>query len=383
MPIYDNYFQGTLPVDNKDAGKSINITCEFSDRELETVYFAQDMYGSIKYLKIIVLALGILNLLFLIPDTLIIGNHRSIYIVVAVRTFILMIALLLLYFIKRIGNPYVISVMVSIGELLSFGAFLLVFLEYPKPDLLIQVLGLIIIILMIFLIPNRWVYMISISVICSACFFLFAAFKFAEEPNWRTFPAGVVYTVLVIILSAFSSFIMNYNRRVHYLFEIQLEKMSVTDSLTGLMNKAKLYDELRMWMNFSRRYKTPLSLILLDIDNFKYINDKYGHVAGDDVMVRVIGIISTMIRETDAFARWGGDEFSIIMPHTGRVQALDITERLRQVISDTTFLPDYHVTCSFGVTSLNSRVVQIDQFISAADQALYKAKNSGKNVVMY
>ena len=64
------------------------------------------------------------------------------------------------------------------------------------------------------------------------------------------------------------------------------KKMSVTDPLTGLMNKAKLYEELHMWMNFSRRYKTPLSLILFDIDNFKHINDKYGHIVGDDVMVR-------------------------------------------------------------------------------------------------
>lgn len=383
MPLNDNFLQGMLPVDIKDVGKSINITCEFNDWELETVYFAQDMYGSIKYLKILVLVLGIFNLLFLIPDFLIIGNHRSIYVVAAVRVFILMIAILIFFFIRRLGNPYVTSAMVSAGELLCFGGFLLVFLQYPKSDFLIQVLGLIITILLVFLIPNRWVYMIGISVMCGACFFLMAASRFADEPDWNAFPAGVVYTVLVIILSAFSSFRMNYNRRIHYLFEMQLKKMSVTDSLTGLMNKAKLYDELHMWMNFSRRYKTPLSLILFDIDNFKYINDKYGHVAGDDVMVKIVDIISAMIRETDACARWGGDEFTIIMPHTGRVQALEITERLRQIISDTAILPDYHVTCSFGVTSLNARVAQIDQFISAADQALYKAKNSGKNVVMY
>lgn len=370
-------------MDIKNVEKSINFKCEFSDREIETVYFAQDMYGSIKYLKPLVLALGILNLLFLVPDYFVIGDYEPIYFIVAVRAFILMVAILLFFLIDRLGSPYAISAIISAGELLSFGSFLFVFWKYPKPDYMIQVLGLISIILVVFIISNRWIHMIGVSFICCASFFLVAVLKFMDEPNWNEFSAGIVYVIIVVVLSAYSSMKMNYYKRVHYLVERQLKKISVTDPLTGLMNKAKLYDELRMWMNFSRRYKTSLSLILFDIDNFKYINDKYGHVSGDDVMVKTIGIISSMIRETDSFARWGGDEFSIIMPHTGRVQALEITERLRQAISDTALLPDYNVTCSFGVASFSVRITEIDQFISAADQALYKAKNSGKNVVMY
>lgn len=370
-------------MDMKDVKKSINILCEYTDRELEAVYFAQDIYGSKKYLKPLVLVLGMLNSLFMIPDIFFIGSLKSIYSVAAARGVILMIAILLFFFIERIGSPYSISAMISAGELLSFGTFMIVFWAYPEPDILIQVLGLIIIILVVFLISNRWIYMLGLSMTGSTGFFLTAAAKFADEPDWNAFSAGVIYTVLVILLSAYSSFRMNYYSRVHYLLDQELEKMSVTDPLTGLMNKAKLYEELHMWMNFSRRYKTPLSLILFDIDNFKHINDKYGHVAGDEIMVKIINIISAMIRETDALARWGGDEFTIIMPHTGRVQALEITERLRKAIADANFMTDYHVTCSFGVASLNSRLEQIDQFICAADQALYKAKNSGKNVVMY
>lgn len=378
-----NFLQGMLPVDIIHVEKSINFKCEFSDREIETVYFAQDIYGSIKYLKPLVLVFSILNLLFSIPDYFVIGNYDSFYSISAVRVIVLMVSILLFFLIDRLESPRVISVIISAAELFSFGSFLFIFWKYPRPNYMIQVLGLIIIIIVIFIISNRWVYMIAISFICCVCFFLVAVLKFIDEPEWNEFSAGIVYTIIVVILSAYSSFKMNYCKRVHFLVEKWLKKMSVTDPLTGLINKAKLYDELRMWMNFSRRYKTPLSLILFDIDNFKYINDKYGHVSGDDVMVKTIGIISSMIRETDSFARWGGDEFSIIMPHTGRVQALEITERLRQAVSDTVLLPDYNVTCSFGVASFNVRITEIDQFISAADQALYKAKNSGKNVVMY
>jgi two-component system cell cycle response regulator len=375
--------QGMLAVDMKEVKNSINVLCEYTDHELEAVYFAQDIYGAKKYLKPLVLALGILNSLFIIPDIYAVENISSIYTIIAARAAVLVIVLLLFLFVERIGSPYYISAMISVSELLCFGIFLVIFWAYPEPNILIQVLGLFIIILVVFIISNRWIYMIGISVIGAACFFLIAAVKFSDEPDWNAFSAGVTYTVLVILFSAYSSFRMNYYGRIHYLLNQELEKMSVTDPLTGLMNKSKLYGELNMWMNFSRRYKTPLSLILFDIDNFKQINDKYGHVVGDEVMVKVVNIIGSMIRETDAFARWGGDEFTIIMPHTGRVQALEITERLRKEISNTVFMPDFQVTCSFGVASLNNRIEHIDQFIYAADMALYKAKNSGRNVVMY
>jgi len=372
-----------LAVDMKEVKNSINLLCEYTDRELEAIYFARDIYGSKKYLKPVVLILGVLNSLFIIPDIIIVGSSGSIYAIAAARGIVLTAAILLLFFIDRIGSPYTISALISVSELLCFGTFMIIFWAYPKPDLLIQVLGLIVIILVVFIISNRWIYMLGISVTGAVCFFLVAAAKFADDPDWNAFSAGALYTALTIIFSAYSSYRMNYYGRVHYLLNQELEKMSVTDPLTGLMNKTKLYEELHMWMNFSRRYKTPLSLILFDVDDFKLINDKYGHMVGDEVMVKIVGIIRSMIRETDSFARWGGDEFTIIMPHTGRMQALEITERLRKEISETVFLPDFHVTCSFGVASLNNRVERIDHFICAADQALYKAKNSGKNIVMY
>jgi len=370
-------------VDMKEVKNSINVLCEYTDRELEAIYFAQDIYGSKKYLKPLVIVLGVLNSLFMIPDIIIVRSLRSIYVIAIARCIVLIAAILLFFFIDRIGNPYTISAIISVSELLCIGTFLIIFWAYPEPDLLIQVLGLIILILVVFMISNRWIYMLGISVTGAACFFLIAASKFSGKPDWNSFTAGVIYTILTILFTAYSSFRMNYYGRIHYLLNQELEKMSVTDPLTGLMNKAKLYEELHMWMNFSRRYKTPLSLILFDIDNFKQINDKYGHMVGDEIMVKIVNIIKAMIRETDSFARWGGDEYTIIMPHTGRIQALEITERLRRKIADTVFLPDFHVTCSFGVASLNSRIEQADHFICAADNALYKAKNSGKNVVMY
>jgi len=163
----------------------------------------------------------------------------------------------------------------------------------------------------------------------------------------------------------------------------KLEKMSVTDPLTGLINKAKLYEELRMWMNFSRRYRTPLSLVLLDIDDFKKINDQFGHLAGDRIIAEISGTIGSMVRETDIPARWGGDEFAIILPHTSRAQAVEIMERIRVRVMEQDLELNRAVTCSFGVASYTNRMEDIGDFISAADEALYKAKSSGKNIVRY
>lgn len=362
---------------------SVNILGEFRNRELERKFFTEEINESRKYLKPVILSLGLLNTLFMIPDYFLIGHTGSLNAIGAVRVVFMLIIILLFMRISHISNAYRVSACISACELYGFFTFLLVMWQYHSPNFLIQVLGIIIIILAVFFVPNRLIYMIAVSVLGSISFFSVALIKFRGELEAQILAAGVIYTILVIIFISLSSYRINYHRRVHYIIDLELEKMSSTDALTGLVNKGKLYEELRMWMNFSRRYKTPLSLILFDVDDFKYINDKYGHLKGDEVIVEVTGMIGALIRETDTLSRWGGDEFAIIMPHTSRPQAFEITDRIRKAISFREFIPGCTITCSFGVASLNGRVIDPDQFIHAADEALYKAKDSGKNVVMY
>lgn len=365
--------------------KSINIFCEFTDRELEVEYFSADLLNSLKYMRPLILLLAVLNSLFIIPDYLLIKNNRSLAIIVLVRFAFLVFALLLFFRVEHMSSPYGISAWISACELFSVLAFVIVFWQYPTPDYLVHVLGMIVIILVVFLVPNRWAYMVIVSIVGSSCFFIAATTKYVDQITMSIYSAGIVYTALIIILSAFSSYRMYYNRRANYAINKTLEKTCFTDSLTGLYNKAKLNEELNMWMKFSSRYKTPLTLILFDIDNFKSINDQYGHLVGDEVIVKIIETVKKMIRETDTFARWGGDEFTIVMPHTNRFQALEITERIRKNISEEQLMPEFKLSCSFGIASFTGKgkISGVDQFICAADRALYKAKNSGKNVVMY
>jgi len=375
-------------VDKFDSKLLINALCEFKDRELEAEYFSNDMTDFKKYIRPVMLSLGILNTLFAIPDYLLIRNTNALIIIFAGRVAFLSLIFLLFLLVNRIENSKTLLIWISACEIFVFLLFLLVFCEYDKPDFLIQVLGVILIILVIFLIPNRWPYMVVISALGSTSFFLIAVIHM-KSINAGVFFAGVVYTAIVFVLSCTTSYRSNYYKRFQYINNRELKRLSLTDILTGLNNRAKLYEELKMWMTFSNRYSTPLSLVLFDIDDFKQINDKLGHLTGDKVIVEVTDIISNIIRETDILARWGGDEFIILLPHTNRTQALELTERIRKGISRFEFSEAGAVTCSFGVASRYKHMEHdehgenVEQFIRSADEALYKAKNSGKNVVMY
>jgi diguanylate cyclase (GGDEF)-like protein len=171
------------------------------------------------------------------------------------------------------------------------------------------------------------------------------------------------------------------NARLHRV----VERQAVTDALTGLANRRQFYEVLGREYERSQRFGTPLSLILLDIDDFKQINDSRGHLAGDAVLHGVAATLSELIREIDMAARYGGEEFAILLPQTAQEGAAQLAERLRREIASrpVRFGPDEieGITASFGVAAgPEDSMTQID-LIASADAALYQAKRDGKNHV--
>lgn len=161
----------------------------------------------------------------------------------------------------------------------------------------------------------------------------------------------------------------------------QFEIMSVTDKLTGIYNRGKFEVELNNEIQRVTRYGSDVfSLIFYDIDNFKKINDTYGHAIGDEVIKGITNLFKKMLRATDVFARWGGEEFAIIMPHTSLANALNATEKLRKVLEETKFTKVGYVTCSFGVTEYKEEDTA-HSLVIRVDDAMYKAKKGGKNKV--
>jgi len=161
----------------------------------------------------------------------------------------------------------------------------------------------------------------------------------------------------------------------------QLAERAVTDSLTGLYNRLWLDKRIDECLENYRRYHTQLSVIMIDVDNFKQINDQYGHNVGDDVLRYIAELIRHESRVTDNCIRWGGEEFLIVLPSTELSGAQKKAEALRRNIEKSILPIVGRVTCSFGVTEVVSGDINKMTLMNKADQALYQAKNEGKNCV--
>ncbi len=168
------------------------------------------------------------------------------------------------------------------------------------------------------------------------------------------------------------------------LFINKLEEIATKDELTGLFNRRKMEDLLEREIAFSRRYGDPMSLMIIDIDQFKSVNDTYGHHTGDQYLVRMCEVLNMEIRKVDFLGRWGGEEFMVLLPKTNCQQAADLAERLRKSVEKMQIETGQGLitrTVSIGVSSNQISDVDIDLLIRQADEAMYRAKAAGGNQV--
>ena len=169
----------------------------------------------------------------------------------------------------------------------------------------------------------------------------------------------------------------------------QFEQLAITDPLTGLYNRRFLEDRLAEEFSRSGRHKQTFCVILADLDNFKMYNDICGHIAGDKVLCKAAGLLRRTARDMDVVSRYGGEEFCIILPGTGKKESVFVGERIRRTIEDETFpgeshLPLGRLTISLGISSFPADGVTANELIHAADLALYRAKAMGRNrLVLY
>ena len=159
------------------------------------------------------------------------------------------------------------------------------------------------------------------------------------------------------------------------------------DELTGLPNRKGITDELTEQITLARQYQRPFSLAMIDLDNFKSVNDRYGHPAGDRVLRQFAELLAHEVREQDRIGRWGGEEFLILFPETTESEAAELMEWIREKAADLKLEWEEEsvsglITLSAGITELRSSDQDINEIISRADRALYQAKNRGKNQVV-
>lgn len=159
------------------------------------------------------------------------------------------------------------------------------------------------------------------------------------------------------------------------------KRNAATDALTGVLNRHALYPILAGEIDRAERYDRPLSIILLDIDQFKSINDRFGHLEGDKVLKELSALTVSMLRKTDHAGRWGGEEFLLILPETDLPDAGILTERIRSRIESTHFVKKYQITASFSLAA-HKKGQSLESLLEIADHALYEAKNNGRNQVI-
>mgnify|MGYP000028267373 CR=1 FL=1 len=168
-------------------------------------------------------------------------------------------------------------------------------------------------------------------------------------------------------------------------YNLKLEQLATIDELTQLINRRSFNQHLSNQINYSKRSEKPLSVLFIDIDDFKSINDKFGHSLGDEVLKTFANILKANTRKTDLIARWGGEEFVVAFLDTSKERSLTLANKIREATQDSLALQSLtnkEITVSIGLTELQEKDT-IDMLITRADDAMYEAKTKGKNRVEF
>ncbi len=162
----------------------------------------------------------------------------------------------------------------------------------------------------------------------------------------------------------------------------QLQQLALKDSLTGIGNRTSYNEAISRAISHSKRYNTPFSLLVMDLDNFKQVNDNFGHQTGDELLVQFVNLANKCLRNTDQFFRFGGDEFAIILEHDKKSSASIVSNRLLSTVKDSDIVKKFHVSVSIGAAISATEDLESTIF-AKADKALYQAKQAGKNCVKF
>jgi len=199
--------------------------------------------------------------------------------------------------------------------------------------------------------------------------------------------ANILTLVTLLVLSGIYVLIVVFSMRLEAQQQrikaqnIELSRLSITDALTGTLNRLGIQARMDELISAAQRFHHPLSVLLLDLDHFKNINDHYGHPVGDEVLTQFADVLCANVRGSDVVSRWGGEEFLIITPHLAQEKALQLAEKLRRAVAQTRFTHDIQITTSIGIAQY-SPGTPVGELIERADRALYQAKENGRNRVV-
>lgn len=219
----------------------------------------------------------------------------------------------------------------------------------------------------------------------SATILFFPELPFVSANYPETFTIRFLASILALgVIASIYEYSRWVSQERYIAISETLDKNSRTDTLTGLANRRDIQERLEAESGIYNRHGNPFSIIMVDLDNFKLINDHYGHATGDKLLIAISDLFVSEVRRQDVVSRWGGEEFLILLPQTSHTQAMEVAEKLRLAVENNNF-PSTEIkngmTISLGVQSIKN-TDNVSELIKDSDRMLYEAKRNGKNQVV-
>jgi len=357
----------------------ISLLGEFIYKSIESEYLIDSLRSSSKITSYTALVIGFIMMLFLVNGYIVDDRTPYFLNIILIRMLVVIISVIIFTVAKKIKEYRNFIYLITFYQAVMVVYYIFVLTQY-NPLSYFSVLGLMVITLAIYILPNKIIISQIISIILSILFFIYPIKKIEGLEEYEFYKI-IVYQIILLIYCNVNIYWTEFNKRKKFAANSELMDLSVKDPFTGIYNRLKFDDDINKWINLSERYGNPFSIILFDIDGFKDINDKYGHLAGDSVAIKIAETISKSIRDTDIFARWGGDEFVLLLPNTDVQEAENMAERMRECISNNLCDPISNITCSFGVAAYEKNDTT-QSLLNKADKLLLQAKARGKDRVV-
>ncbi|NLI52784.1 MAG: GGDEF domain-containing protein [Clostridiales bacterium] len=352
-----------------------------AQKQARTAYNASKLRAAQRNIHILAGIASVVNFLFLVCDlSYITGQKERIAVAIARYGFSILLVLMIRV-LQRSGNFASFATIVTLLEAASILIYLVVFWLYDSPHFMIQSMGLIALILVIFIVPNRSGNMLILSISAAIAFFALSFFC-VQERSMNEMLASAAYAALTIVLCSVTVFGNDRASYQDFVTKARLEQASSTDFLTNAATRARLEEEARRWMSFCRRQGLPLCLVFVDVDNLKRINDDFGHAMGDIVLKSLAELMQRQLRNSDTIARWGGDEFVLLLPNVSLKNAVLLLDRVKHAIEQIDFQNGCVVSCSYGVVEMGAESTY-QQMLGDADKLMYRSKKNGKGNISY
>jgi len=370
---------------------AINKFCEFKNRKAESDFMEYEKATSLGIVRILILIMGFSFALFAVSDYYYYGKGSGFFISLELRCTALIITVVSSFLAASFKRYDRTLILITLTELAVFVIYLLNLYtsilfasgwQIGEPAIS-HFMAVLILILTVFLIPNRWKNSLFAGLFIIACYLIFC-FLFLGRTDSPSLPQQGLYLGICLVSCAIFIYGRENSERRHFAAEKLLELITITDWLTGIHNRRHFERILGLWIK-NRRHD-PFCLLFFDIDDFKNVNDTYGHKTGDDVLVKTTSVISSRIRDEDIFARWGGEEFVVLFTGININKGRELAERLRKAVEDNPLGEAGKVTISIGVVQYRRGEngegnESIEDFVTRADEKMYDAKRAGKNRV--